>query len=189
MELRVDRLRMGRGILEDPRLTRERFLAAFTADLDARLVADLFEQAKKQGQTLVSDRLKDPQNVDRVADDAARARKLAGTLTAKSQLFYEGLHWWIRGRYGLGPEVGGLAKSRAALRSSAAQFALSMPEQTPKPVDPAWLTEAEGVPRFERRHHYLWAWEDRRLYLTSDGMKAQKIADGPSFTITGSRFW
>lgn len=189
MELRIGRLRVARGILEDPQLTKERFLAAFTADLDARLVTDFFEQAKKQGRSLVSDLLKDPRTVDRVAEDAARARKLAGTLTAKSQLFFEGLHWWMRGRYGLGPEVGGLAKSRAALRSAAAQFALSMPETTPKPLDPAWLTEAEGVPRFERRHHYLWAWEDRRLYLTSDGLKAQKIADGPTFTITGSRFW
>lgn len=189
LELRVDRLRLAREILEVPKLTKQRFSAAFTADLDARLIDDFFEQAKKQGRAFESDRLKNPQTIEQIEDDASRARKLAGTLTAKAQLFFEGLHWWMRGRYGLGPEVGGLAKSRAALRSAAGQFALSMPETTPQPQDPAWLTEVEGVPKFERRHHYLWAWEDRRLYLTSDGMKAQKVADGPKFSITGTRFW
>jgi hypothetical protein len=189
MELRVDRLRVARRILQDAPLTKERFSAAFTADLDARIIADFFAQVKKHGRTLESELLKDSRTVARVEDDAAQARKLAGTLTAKSQMFFEGLHWWMRGRYGQGPEVGGLAKSRAALRSASGQFALSMPETTPQPKYPAWLTEAEGVPKFERRHHYLWAWEDRRLYLTGDGMKAQKIADGPKFSITGTRFW
>jgi hypothetical protein len=189
IEVRINRLHLARRILENPELTNERFMAAFTADLDARLIRDYFEQTKKQGRAPASERLKDSQTANQISDDSARARKLAGSLTAKAQLFFEGLHWWMRGRYGLGPEVGGLAKSRAALRSAAGQFALAMPETTPSPRDPAWVTESEGVPRFERRHHYLWAWEDRRLYMTSDGLKAQKIADGPTFTITGSRFW
>jgi hypothetical protein len=100
---------------------------------------------------------------NRVAADAKRASGLAGDLAPKARLLFEGIYWWSRGRYGLGSDVEGLAKSPAAMRSPEAQFTLQMPAATPKPTDPAGRISAEPVPRFERRHHYLWAWEDRRL--------------------------
>ena len=39
-----------------------------------------------------------------------------------------------------------------------------MPPEMPKPTSPNKIAAGEmPVPRFDRRHHYWWAWEDRHL--------------------------
>ena len=39
-----------------------------------------------------------------VEDKVRSARESAGDLTKQARLLYLGMHWWMRGRYGQGPE-------------------------------------------------------------------------------------
>jgi hypothetical protein len=189
IRLRLDRLIAAREVLEQPPSPKQQLLAAYTSDFDARVIRQFLDAAKRERRTLTISELGERQFEDRVNAEGTRARKLAGPLTAKARLLFEGLHWWLRGRYGTGPEVGGLAKSPGALRSPIAQMALFMPRTTPSPTDPNAPTEVEQVPLFERRHHYWWAWEDRRLrHITPTVV----ITDGQSsnpFTATLTQFW
>ena len=66
-------------------------------------------------------------------------------------------------------------KTIRALTSPQHQFALYMPMQ-PKPLDP--FVHAHQMPRYERRHHYFWAIENRRIVanqysLTSEDAPAE----------------
>jgi hypothetical protein len=118
----------------------------------------------------------------------ARARELADGLSYKAGLFFEGLHWWLRGRYGEGPDVGGLAKSPEALVSDAALFGIYMPTETPQPSDPSDARVKRATPRFDRRHHYWWTWEDRRLQR---GKLSSSIISNEQekFSVTMHAFW
>ena len=185
IEIRVNRLRFARQLLEQANLTKDKFRAAYTSELDARVIAQFFDQAKQAGRTIASSKLNETSLSSQITSDASRSRELAGTLTGKAQLLYDGLHWWLRGRYGLGPEVGGLAKSPAAMRSAVAQFGLFMPNRTPQPIDPDGPAGRDAVPRFDRRHHFWWAWEDRRLFRTLGGTTKVK----ERFMATLSQFW
>jgi hypothetical protein len=161
-ELRIHRLIFSVGVLQDAQLTEERVLAAFASEFDGRLVKEFFDQAKKSRRNLSRDLLNDPTTEGRVVNERRRARELAGDLTVKAQLLFEGLHWWMRGRYGRGPEVGGLAKSLLAMRTPQGQLGLYMPIDIPTPTDQA-AGPSQRVPAYDRRHHYLWAMEDRRV--------------------------
>jgi len=81
------------------------------------------------------------------------------------------MFWWYRGRYGTGTAVYGLAKSEEAAAVPAAQFALYMPpDRELEPSDPTKVLRFdESTPRYDRRHHYWWAWEDRRLAVGPSG--------------------
>src|SRR5262245_16901572 len=161
-ELRFNRLSFSVGVLQNPQLTEERVLAAFASEFDGRLIKEFFDQARKSKRNLNRDLLKDPATEGRVATERRRAHELAGDLGNKSQLLFEGLHWWMRGRYGRGPEVGGLAKSGLALRTPQGQLGLYMPIDIPTPTD-ATVGPSQRVPTYDRRHQYLWAMEDRRV--------------------------
>jgi hypothetical protein len=186
-ELRIRRLAAARAILENPELTPERIIAAFTADVDGRLLVDFFDRAKKSNRVFTRLALQPPHVDDRVAAEAQRARELAGDLTHKANLLFFGLHWWFRGRYGLGSDIEGLAKSPAAIRSPQAQFALIMPTSVPKPTDPAAKTSQDQVPKFDRRHYYWWAWEDRRVLRAAPNLTRTKKTEN-AFEITTSQF-
>jgi hypothetical protein len=161
-ELRINRLSFSLGVLQNPQLSEERVLAAFASEFDGRLIKEFFDQAKKSRRNFSRDLLKDPATDGRVATERRRAHELAGDLGGKSQLLFEGLHWWMRGRYGRGPEVGGLAKSVLALRTPQGQLGLYMPIDIPTPTD-ATVGPSQRVPTYDRRHQYLWAMEDRRV--------------------------
>jgi hypothetical protein len=116
--------------------------------------------------------LRRPNLAEEVDDQAKQADELAGDLATKTEHLFEGLDWWLRGRYGRGPEVWGLAKSGAALKNRSLLIALEMPSEPPVPTPPADPRRAP-VPQFDRRHHYTWAWEDRRLQKDLSGSRMQ----------------
>ena len=161
---RLQRLETGVEILRDATFRRERFLAAYSTQLDARILTAFFEERAGQPNhpPLAQKSLGDPEAAGRVADLGAAAEQLAGDLAERSRLFFEGLHWWLRGRYGAGPDLGGLAKSAAALREPGALWWLYMPAEPPTPTNPADPTTPD-IPACDRRHHFTWAWEDRRV--------------------------
>jgi hypothetical protein len=188
IELRTARLKAAIDRLEDPALDAARFLAAYTAAVDSRIVAHYFERAKKSELRIQNKTLSDDSTIESSLALAKRAQELDPELSYKAALLYEGLHWWLRGRYGMGPDVAGLAKSGEALHSLSAQLGLYMPSETPRPTSPADLSVKKSVPTFDRRHHYWWAWEDRRLHRGTLSTST-KVIQGENFLVTLSSFW
>ncbi len=189
IDLRVERLSLARDVLEEEELTKQRITAAFTANLDGRVVAQFLDQADKTGRVIRRQKLRESGLRDRVSQLAAESRDRAGPLAEKSKLLFEGLHWWMRGRYGMGPDADGLAKSTAVTRVPDAQFWLYMPTATPKPTNPAVFRSTEPVPFYDRRHLHWWALEDRRVRRQS-GMNTQTTSKfAGEFYMQTSRFW
>ncbi|HUG90936.1 MAG TPA: hypothetical protein VML55_08890 [Planctomycetaceae bacterium] len=221
-ELRLNRLDRGLAALEQPQLTEERFMAAWSTQHDAEvLAAFLKNQSEGRGlRRLTRAALTRPGLADEIAAKAERARQLAGDLAEKARHFFVGLHWWRRGRFGQGPELGGLAKSAAAAETPGGLVWLYMPSEPPLP-DPAReradkksedvadesadQSEADAsidfstpsdrmrirqpTPPVERRHHYTWAWEDRRIIPTTGaGTIDQVLSESPT-RVGLSRFW
>ncbi|HEY2249446.1 MAG TPA: hypothetical protein VGH74_00250, partial [Planctomycetaceae bacterium] len=202
LETRLLRLRYGVEVLRKKDLTKEKFIAAATTRQDVRALQQaivppapvlpkgakaaaaanspapvVFQRAALAGPDLGND----------VATLGRRAADAAGPLGDKAERFFAGLEFWLRGRYGWGPDVGGLAKSNAALQQPQLLHQVYMPdnlltladEETESPKPPASGRRPETPPRIakkgkatptcpDRRHHYTWAWEDRRLVSSTN---------------------
>jgi len=185
IKLRLKRLAYGIAILENPTLTKERFLAAHSTGIDAKILQALLEpdhartprkkvkKPQKQDEEeptparFVSHELNRPELPDEVSAQGKRAAELGGDLVYKASLFSEGLDWWLRGRFGRGPAVGGFVKSEAAAKQAEALFVLEMPVDFPELKEPR-LSDGLPASHIDRRHHYIWGWEDRRLSRSSN---------------------
>ena len=227
LETHLLRLKYGVDVLRQKELTKEKFIAAATTRQDARvlkqaLTPPVAAPAPAQGTKGKSPKAKaaanpppappappappvsfhrksltSPNLANEVATLARHAEEAAGPLADKAERFFVGLEFWLRGRYGWGPEVWGLAKSEAALKKPELLQQVFMPdnllvpaeeEEKDKPKQPAAAggrteTRSTGTYRsanaatekkppqtpksLDRRHHYTWAWEDRRLVTTS----------------------
>lgn len=162
IELRVFRLADAEAVLRDSQDAERRLLAAFVIDMDGDRLREFLEQKKGENRRFGRELLNDPGLADTILEVVESGRENAADALEKSRLLFTGLHWWLRGRYGLGPEGGGLLKSRFVLTNPQAQLFLLMPKVPPQPTDPA-QSSSPRVPTFDRRHHYTWAWQDRQL--------------------------
>lgn len=165
--MRVRRLKRAIVALGGQGSRAERLLAAQTWQEDG-FVLDAFFKRFNKGLTISHPEglaeLADPRLRDRVHADVERARGLAGELTDKANELYLALYWWMRGRYGEGSDVFGLAKRENSVDNKNAARDLYTPDEPPKPTDPAKLTDPDlSVPHYARRHFYWWAWENRQL--------------------------
>jgi hypothetical protein len=179
MSLRVKRLEHAAGVVGKTSDLKEKFLAAYVIDLDGELLAGYFKQlhgaaapanappATSSGEILFCKHLADaalPARIEQLRDGG---RQSAGEeFLTKSRQLFTGLHWWFRGRYGLGSEGHGLLKSKQALASPDAMFGLYMPIKSPLPTDPT--RPGSPVPLVDRRHHYLWQFETRSISVSVD---------------------
>jgi len=154
-------------VLEESGLTKDRFHAAYAWQRDANQVQMALDARKRQKQPFQRAALNAADLAQRVAAESNGCRELAGDLTLKATWLFEGLHWWLRGRYGAGPDVWGLAKNQLALQSPQSMFPLLMPAVLPKPTDPTTAAARSANTYYERRHHNWWAWEDRRVQSSS----------------------
>lgn len=107
--------------------------------------------------------LQDKTLLSSVEDKVHYARESSGDLTKQARLLYLGMHWWMRGRYGQGPDGMGLLKSANVLKTVEAQFPLYMPTSTPEPTAPEMSNYSQAIPKYDRRHHYIWMYEYRRM--------------------------
>ena len=114
VELRVARVKFAVGVLTDSKDVKERFFAAFAVGIDGDLLLNGF---KEHTGNFGRQTLNAPGYVEALRSDVDRGKELAGDLVKKSELLFAGMHWWRRGRYGCGPEVNGLVKSKAALEN------------------------------------------------------------------------
>jgi hypothetical protein len=169
--LRVRRFEFAANIIEQSNEFKQRFLAAWAVDSDGDQLAEFFKPAKDQ-QRFALDELNRPELAATIAAKTSAARSKAGDLIKKSRLFQMGLQWWLRGRYGHGPEGQGMLKSQLALVSPQAEFGLYMPLKPPEPTDPMTAT-SQLAPEVDRRHHYIWMFEYRKITASSQrGMVA-----------------
>jgi hypothetical protein len=176
IEVRIERLRQANDVLSDSLDVKNRFIAAWAVDLDGDLVRTALVEGPFRAEALNDEAL-----AGEVADLVIEGRELAGDLLVKSRLLHEGLHWWLRGRYGKGTDGFGLLKSQMALHSEEAQFALYMPTETPKPTDPSYSSRYQ-VPQVDRRHNYVWAWEYRQVSYLHQELNPQTIASSRHVT-------
>ena len=114
METRLNRLDYGLSVLrkQEAKLSKERFIAAYSTVFDAKVLNDFLQKNKGPFARSALNQEGLPQKVVKRAEEAKAA---AGKLATKSKQFFDGLHWWLRGRYGSGPELGGLTKSQLRL--------------------------------------------------------------------------
>ena len=105
--------------------------------------------------TIRNVRLDNRELLNLVENNAHECDRLAGGLTAKAEAMNQALFWWVRGRYGAGTAMFGLAKPTFGSRQDPAGH-LIMPSERPLPTD-AQTRQDQPVPTFPRRHHYSWA--------------------------------
>lgn len=160
LRLRLKRLEFAASVDQRQAPFTERLRAAFVGDLDGALLEEFFSQHGDY--PFEEESLRGPGVLRDVQVRAQRVRQESGDLVRKGRLLFEGLHWWLRGRYGQGPEGNGMLKSPLALTHPAALFALYMPTETPHPTDPYDLSQYP-VPEIDRRHHHIWQFEYRRI--------------------------
>ncbi len=192
-ELRVDRLALADQVLTNSQDLKERFRAAFALDLDGYVLEGVLGWNQQKTAKPASDQQRPlPLNLspearavltDRAQKHLAHGREMAGEeFIAKSRALFTGLHWWLRGRYGAGPDGYGLLKHRAALASPQAQFALYMPAETPRPIHP--LAQGQAVPLVDRRHHYLWQFETRDVVVNASSQSSSSAISPDSLSPT-----
>lgn len=160
-ELRIRGVRRASEVIRSSREFKERLRASYIIGFDGPQAIRYLEE--HDAATFTRPALRQEDLLDTVRAHVRLANESAGDLAKKSRLLYLGMHWWLRGRYGQGPEGLGLLKSRAALTSAMAQFPLFMPVRPPVPTDPAMARHA--IPSIDRRHHYIWMYEPRRLFV------------------------
>ena len=162
---RVKRLTHARKILDTTSELKDRYLAAWSIDFDGPLVMEELQRPSEEI-NFHSDMLNDEQLLAQVEETIEAGIASAGeSLLTKSRHLFTGLHWWTRGRYGMGPDGMGLLKDAQAVTSDSALFPLLMPEKMPaaQPPQEEWFG---GTPEYDRRHQFIWAWEYRETTVS-----------------------
>jgi len=159
--LRIKRIDLAEKILQTSQDFEKRLQAAWVGDSDGPIVQAYFSDVS-QGNIVPSKQLSVPGMSESAQANVRELRDLAGPeLLAKSRHFFVGLHWWLRGRYGAGPHGFGLIKDQTAMVSGERLFGLYMPTAMPTPTSP--YDDGYPIPAIDRRHHYIWMFEYRRL--------------------------
>ena len=171
IRLRLARLDLTHTILHRKTEYGDRLAAAFLMEADTDACRQLLEQPSiRRHDDLISAAV-----VAGLEERVHQLRASEPRLVITARDLFRGLEWWMRGRYGLGPEGQGLLKSELALWSPEAQLGIYLPSEPPHPTVPG-DTDAEPVPRFQRRHHFVWLCEYRQiespLSVTSGGSDA-----------------
>lgn len=179
-KLRLQRVDYSLRMLERPELDKEKFTAAFAIRLDAHVLGpgnSVTANSDSSGNTTET-RNGDLSVSPQLAGEIQTALSNAGDLPDKATAFFAGLHWWLRGRYGVGTEVHGLAKSEAARAMPGGLVWLNMPLQPEPPGVPAMGRVESPGQAPHRRHHLIWAWEDRQPQLqTGSESTKTKLGD------------
>ena len=192
IELSLARLEVALAVLADRKMTADRVIAANLLIEDAErvlgfLAANKRTAAKKE---FLRGPLNEPGLRTDVQRKASAGKKLAGDLAKTAPLFFRGLDWWFRGRYGEGPELWGLARSEQSLSSPKTRWAVLLPAEKPEPTDPFTAVKPkESMPRYERRHVIAWpldeAYSDDILEKAGRGIGSPLTSIQPSRPLIG----
>ena len=163
-DLRLQRFNSAHAALSNP-ASKNNFELMLTSTMsledDGSVLVDFLKgKGDDNDKPLSRDSLKAEGLLNQVETMLASGRKSAGDVVVKANLFRNGLHYWLRGRYGVGAEVGGLVKAAGATTSVGAMEILYMPKDIKKPIS-MFHSEEESTPGYDRRHYYTWAAEYR----------------------------
>ena len=187
--LRIKRIDLAEKLLQSSESFEDRLQAAWIGDLDGPIVREYFQNVSA-GRIFPTKQLSVPGISESAQANVRELRALAGPeLLTKSRHFFVGLHWWLRGRYGAGPHGFGLVKDQTALVSGERLFGLYMPTVMPTPTSP--YDDGYQIPAVDRRHHYVWMFEYRRLFRRDfyASKKNVKSRSGPKQTVGLDRFY
>lgn len=160
-ELRLQRLKVAYQALtnQDNDDNFELLLtSAMALEQDSQVLTAFF----KENDSISREALVDINLPGEVTGMLAAGRKAHEDVTKKANLFRNGLHYWVRGRYGAGPLTAGLVKAPQAMDSLEAMELLSMPRVRDKPIS-SYHSEEETTRGYDRRHYYTWAAEYRPM--------------------------
>ena len=171
--------------MADSTSLKDRYLATWALETDGRLVHDALTAGQLD---FMNPALNDPDLLTQITEQVKEGVELAGEkLIKKSGLLFTGLHWWMRGRYGMGTEAAGFLKSARAVTSDAALFPLYMPEETPVPT--SRYSETGTIPEVDRRHNYIWEWEYRKVVPVSTTRTGSRTSRRSTSETQLSRFY
>ena len=184
-ELRLLELERAEATLRESTDFATRLAAAFALEMDAGALREFFENVDPS--SLTRSRLTSPNIGQQIAALIESGRKHGEDVIEKAVLLRTGAHWWLRGRYGLGPLAWGLLKRPEALLNEQAMFGLYMPKSRPEPV--GWTSDDGSIsPGYDRRHYYTWALEYREM--TAEFRQSTSKTENTRLEPTGKRvFW
>jgi len=131
--LRLQRFSKAHETLIDP-ASKEDFELMLTSSMVLEQDGLVLETFLKDNDSISAELLQDPELPEKVKSMIASGQEAAGDVADKANLFRNGLHYWVRGRYGAGPQVNGLLKSPEATSSMVAMKLLYMPRERNKPI-------------------------------------------------------
>ena len=134
LELRLGRIARAERVLATSDNYIEKIQAAYVIDLDGTLLADALHDSNLK---LAREALQEADLADSIEQRADEVRKKHPRLVLQGSQFFTGLHWWLRGRYGRGPDGAGLLKNANAIHNDEALFGLFMPQAFEPPREDA----------------------------------------------------
>jgi hypothetical protein len=164
IELSLGRLAVALNILSQDQLTTRHLAAAAVWNGDLQRATTFLK--KNPVRNLLRPALKEEGLLKRLTADGEKIRRIAGPLTAKAALLQDGLQWWLRGRFGAGPEIMGLVKTQQAVRTPEGRLQLQMPEKLEAPDSFGKAPPPTLFPFYHRRHLHAWAWSNRYVYTS-----------------------
>lgn len=158
-ELRLQRFNQAKNELASKPEFKSRFTAAMSMEIDGEQVIEFLANSKSKK----SKALMQPGLVDEIKTVLAKNSSQHGDLAEKARLFRNGLHYWLRGRYGIGPQFYGMLKRPTAMDSQFVMRALYMPRQRPAPISAYHSDGSRTNYDYDRRHLFTWAAEYRPI--------------------------
>ncbi len=155
-ELRLIRFNQSYDSLAEASDFETRLTAAMSIELDGEVLIPFLAQVPSDAFTRAA--LQQPQLLAKLREKREQVHRQEPEVVAKARLFREGMHWWLRGRYGQSSLANGLLKPELAMTNPALMNALYMPRNRSERIN-----ASEGSSGFERRHFYSWAVEYRPL--------------------------
>ena len=155
-DLRLQRFDWATEELKSQRGFYSKFTAAMCQERDGHLLIEYLAKTPFPSRTS----LQQPGLAGKIQETLDDSHKKNGELAAKAQLFRNGLHYWLRGRYGNGPLEHGMLKHKQAVNNPSVMEALYMPRERPWPIS-AYHESSESSEGYERRHMATWAAEYR----------------------------
>lgn len=122
LESRLNRMELSLVVLQSNNAFIERLQAAFAGQQDSLVLKRVLSGSEPTA--FDRERLNAPDLKQTVEQLAQRTDALSGDLKEQSQQFFGGLHWWLRGRFGSGPEQQGLLKNVRVVNDDGLLFPL-----------------------------------------------------------------
>lgn len=171
-ELRLQRFEASFETLKKQGDFKTMLTSATSLELDGETLLAFLENVGERD--FQNDALDQEGLVDTIKKKLTDGRKLAGDVGLKAGLFRNGLHYWLRGRYGEGPMAFGLLKHPDATSSRYAMEALWMPKERPNVIQNYYPSE-ETSRGYERRHYYTWRLENRDVEKLGNQIGVQTV--------------